>query len=80
VLPVNGEYLHERLPRNKHDYANAGHFAWVDAADDYPPAHGVVERRLRAGLNAAPVSFHLGHLNDKRPVTSGGIRDTTAPD
>ena len=26
VLPVNGEYLHERLPHNKHDYLNAGHF------------------------------------------------------
>jgi pimeloyl-ACP methyl ester carboxylesterase len=35
VLPVNGEYLHERLPHNKHDYLNAGHFAWADAADDY---------------------------------------------
>jgi pimeloyl-ACP methyl ester carboxylesterase len=34
VLPVNGEYLHERLPHNKHDYVNAGHFAWADAADD----------------------------------------------
>jgi pimeloyl-ACP methyl ester carboxylesterase len=35
VLPVNGQYLHERLPHNKHDYLNAGHFAWADAADDY---------------------------------------------
>ena len=35
VLPVNGEYLHERLPHNRHDHLNAGHFAWADAADDY---------------------------------------------
>jgi|SRR5579862_588603 len=35
VLPVNGGYLHERLPHSKHDYVNAGHFAWADAADDY---------------------------------------------
>ena len=32
---MNGEYLHERLPHNKHDYLNTGHFAWTDAADDY---------------------------------------------
>jgi pimeloyl-ACP methyl ester carboxylesterase len=35
VLPVNGDYLHERLPHNKHDKINAGHFAWADAADEY---------------------------------------------
>jgi pimeloyl-ACP methyl ester carboxylesterase len=35
VLPVNGEYLHDRLPHNRHDYLNSGHFAWADAADDY---------------------------------------------
>jgi pimeloyl-ACP methyl ester carboxylesterase len=35
VLPVNGDFLHERLPRSKHDKVNAGHFAWADAADDY---------------------------------------------
>ena len=35
VLPVNGQYLHERLPHNKHDHLDAGHFAWADAADDY---------------------------------------------
>jgi pimeloyl-ACP methyl ester carboxylesterase len=35
VLPVNGEYLHERLPHNRHDHLDAGHFAWADAADDY---------------------------------------------
>ena len=35
VLPVNGEYLHERLPHNKHDVLDSGHFAWADAADDY---------------------------------------------
>ena len=31
VLPVNGEYLHERLPHNRHDHLDAGHFAWADA-------------------------------------------------
>ena len=35
VLPVNGEYLHERLPHNRHDHLDAGHFAWADAAGDY---------------------------------------------
>jgi pimeloyl-ACP methyl ester carboxylesterase len=35
VLPVNGEYLHKRLPHNKSDTVDAGHFAWADAADDY---------------------------------------------
>ena len=35
VLPVNGEYLHERLPHNKFDKVNAGHFPWADVADQY---------------------------------------------
>ena len=35
VLPVNGDYLHDRLPHNKHDKVDAGHFAWADAADEY---------------------------------------------
>ena len=35
VLPVNGEYLHKRLPHNKSDMVDAGHFAWADAADEY---------------------------------------------
>ena len=35
VLPVNGDYLHKRLPHNKSDKINAGHFAWADAADEY---------------------------------------------
>src|ERR1700747_75087 len=35
VLPVNGDYLHERLPHNKSDKVDAGHFAWADAADQY---------------------------------------------
>jgi pimeloyl-ACP methyl ester carboxylesterase len=35
VLPVNGTYLAERLPHSKHDFVDAGHFAWADAADDY---------------------------------------------
>src|SRR5712692_10815019 len=35
VLPVNGEYLHERLPYSKSDKVDAGHFPWADAADQY---------------------------------------------
>jgi pimeloyl-ACP methyl ester carboxylesterase len=35
VLPVNGMYLAERLPHSKHDFVDAGHFAWADAVDDY---------------------------------------------
>ncbi len=35
VLPVNGDYLHERLPHNKYDKINAGHFPWADVADEY---------------------------------------------
>jgi pimeloyl-ACP methyl ester carboxylesterase len=35
VPPVNGEYLHERLPKSKLDIIDAGHFTWEDAADEY---------------------------------------------
>jgi pimeloyl-ACP methyl ester carboxylesterase len=35
VLPVNGDYLHERLPHNKFDKVDAGHFPWADVADEY---------------------------------------------
>jgi hypothetical protein len=35
VPPVNAEYLHERLPTNKLDIIDAGHFIWEDAADTY---------------------------------------------
>lgn len=35
VFPVNGDYLHQRLPHNKSDEIHAGHFAWADAADEY---------------------------------------------
>jgi pimeloyl-ACP methyl ester carboxylesterase len=35
VLPVNGDYLHERLPQSKSDKVDANHFAWADAADQY---------------------------------------------
>lgn len=35
VPPSNGEYLHERLPNNKLDTLDAGHFPWEDAADQY---------------------------------------------
>jgi pimeloyl-ACP methyl ester carboxylesterase len=35
VPPVNGEFLHERLPRSKLDVIDVGHFTWEDAADQY---------------------------------------------
>lgn len=35
VLPVNGDYLHDRLPHNKYDKVDAGHFPWADIADEY---------------------------------------------
>jgi pimeloyl-ACP methyl ester carboxylesterase len=35
VPPVNGEFLHERLPKSKFDLIDAGHFIWEDAADEY---------------------------------------------
>ena len=35
VPPINAEFLHERLPRNKFDILDAGHFTWEDAADEY---------------------------------------------
>ena len=35
VPPVNGEFLHERLPNSKLDILDAGHFTWEDAADEY---------------------------------------------
>jgi pimeloyl-ACP methyl ester carboxylesterase len=35
VPPVNAEFLHERLPRSKLDFIDAGHFIWEDAADSY---------------------------------------------
>jgi pimeloyl-ACP methyl ester carboxylesterase len=35
VPPVNGEFLHERLPRSKLDIIDAGHYLWEDAADEY---------------------------------------------
>ena len=35
VPPVNGEYLHERLPNSKLDILDAGHFVWEDLADQY---------------------------------------------
>jgi pimeloyl-ACP methyl ester carboxylesterase len=35
VPPVNGEFLHERLPKSKLDVIDAGHFTWEDAADQY---------------------------------------------
>ena len=35
VPPVNGEYLHERLPNSKLDILDASHFVWEDLADQY---------------------------------------------
>ncbi|MFL5665898.1 MAG: alpha/beta fold hydrolase [Ktedonobacteraceae bacterium] len=35
VPPVNGEFLHERLPKSKLDIIEAGHFNWEDGADEY---------------------------------------------
>jgi pimeloyl-ACP methyl ester carboxylesterase len=35
VLPVNAEYLHEKLPHSKLDLLDTNHFAWADAADEY---------------------------------------------
>jgi pimeloyl-ACP methyl ester carboxylesterase len=35
VPPVNGEFLHERLPNSKLDIIDAGHFTWEDGADEY---------------------------------------------
>jgi pimeloyl-ACP methyl ester carboxylesterase len=35
VPPVNGQFLHARLPRSKLDIIDAGHFTWEDGADDY---------------------------------------------
>jgi pimeloyl-ACP methyl ester carboxylesterase len=35
VPPVNGEFLHERLPNSKLDIVDAGHFTWEDGADEY---------------------------------------------
>jgi pimeloyl-ACP methyl ester carboxylesterase len=35
VPPVNGEFLHARLPKSKLDIIDAGHFTWEDGADEY---------------------------------------------
>ena len=35
VPPVNATYLHSRLPNNKLEIIDAGHFVWEDAADLY---------------------------------------------
>jgi len=35
VPPVNGEFLHQRLPRSRLDVIDAGHFTWEDAAAEY---------------------------------------------
>jgi pimeloyl-ACP methyl ester carboxylesterase len=35
VPPVNGEFLHDRLPKSRLDVIDAGHFTWEDAPDEY---------------------------------------------
>src|SRR5215472_5619953 len=35
VPPINGEYLHERLPNSKLYILDTGHYAWEDVADQY---------------------------------------------
>ncbi len=35
VPPVNAEFLHERLPKSKLEFIDAGHFIWEDGADQY---------------------------------------------
>jgi pimeloyl-ACP methyl ester carboxylesterase len=35
VPPVNGEFLHERLPRSRLDLIDAGHFTWEEGAAEY---------------------------------------------
>jgi pimeloyl-ACP methyl ester carboxylesterase len=35
VPPVNAEFLDERLPNDKLDIIDAGHFTWEDGADEY---------------------------------------------
>lgn len=35
VPPVNGEFLHARLPKSKLDVIDAGHYTWEDGADEY---------------------------------------------
>jgi pimeloyl-ACP methyl ester carboxylesterase len=35
VPPSNHRYLHQRLPKNKLDLIDAGHFTWEDAPDEY---------------------------------------------
>jgi pimeloyl-ACP methyl ester carboxylesterase len=35
IPPVNGRFLHERLPHSKLDVIDSGHFTWEDAAAEY---------------------------------------------
>jgi pimeloyl-ACP methyl ester carboxylesterase len=35
ALPVNAEFLHERLPSSKLDMIDVGHFVWEDGADEF---------------------------------------------
>jgi pimeloyl-ACP methyl ester carboxylesterase len=35
IPPVNGEFLHEGLPKSKLEIMDAGHSTWEDGADEY---------------------------------------------
>jgi pimeloyl-ACP methyl ester carboxylesterase len=51
--PVNGEFLHQRLPRSTLDVIDAGHFAWEDAAADYA---ALVTSWWAGGYNSVPAT------------------------
>ena len=35
VPPANAEFLHQRLPKSRLEFIDAGHFIWEDGADQY---------------------------------------------
>lgn len=51
VPMVNQEFLHERLPNNRMDLLDAGHFAWEEVPDRYGD---VLARWLGAGYRELP--------------------------
>jgi pimeloyl-ACP methyl ester carboxylesterase len=50
VPQANAEYLHRRLPRNRLDVIDAGHFTWEDAASEYA---ALVTSWWRGGYSAS---------------------------
>ena len=50
VPPVNGEYLHERLPYSKLDLLDAGHYPWEDVAEQYA---AIVSAWVKGGYRSA---------------------------